>query len=281
MILIADSGGTKVDWCLIDGAKVVRRVKSPGMNAMMLSREEMAEMIKKEVAPHIPEAAEVTKIYFYGAGCLGPTIDKVAEALVESFPNAKPEVNSDLLAAARSLCGDRPGIACIMGTGSNTCFYDGEKIVKNVPALGYILGDEGSGAVLGRLLISDVFKNQLPEELAEKFKKQYNLDIPTVVQKVYREPFANKFLASVTPFLLENIEEPAIHRLVLNSFKSFFTRNIMQYADYRNLRVNVTGSIAWYYRDVLREAAEAVDCTLGEITAAPMEGLIEYHCKKG
>lgn len=281
MILIADSGGTKVDWALIDGQEAVRRIKSTGMNAMMLSQQEMSETIKKEVVPQIPECGKVDRIYFYGAGCLGSTIDKVKEALVENFPNAKAEVDSDLLAAARSLCGDQPGIACIIGTGSNTCFYDGEKIRKNVPALGYILGDEGSGAVLGRLLISDVFKNQLPEHLCEKFKERYHLDIPTVVEKVYRQPFANRFLASVTPFLLENIEEPAVHRLVLNNFKQFFIRNITQYADYRDMKVNVTGSIGWYYRDVLKEAAEAIDCTLGKITASPIEGLIEYHCNKG
>lgn len=276
MILIADSGGTKVDWCLIDHHEVVRRVKSPGMNAIMLTPEEMAEVIKRDVKPHFPEAESIESIYFYGAGCIGAVIDKVRDAIKESFPAAKIEVASDLLGAARSLCGREPGIACIMGTGSNTCYYDGEKIVKNVPALGYILGDEGSGAVLGRLLISDVFKNQLPEHISTEFKERYNLDIPTVVQKVYREPFANKFLASVTPFLLEHIEVPEIHSLVLNSFKSFFTRNIKQY-DYRTLKVNVTGSVGWYFREVLKEAADEMGCTLGRIIAAPMEGLIEYH----
>ncbi|MCH5247064.1 MAG: ATPase [Muribaculaceae bacterium] len=281
MILIADSGGTKVDWCLVEGLDVISRIKTPGMNAMMLSEEELAQRVNDEVVAELPADADIDRVYFYGAGCIGPTIDKVTEALSKNFKKAKVEVASDLLAAARSLCGNHPGIACILGTGSNTCYYDGEKILKNVPALGYILGDEGSGAVLGRLLISDVFKNQLPESLCKKFKERYELDIPTVVQRVYREPFANRFLASVTPFLLENIEEPAIHRLVLNNFKSFFIRNISQYADFRNHKINVTGSVGWYFKDVLREAADAMDCTLGTVTPSPMEGLLEYHCKKG
>lgn len=277
MILIADSGGTKVDWCLINGSEVVRRVKSPGMNAMMLSPEEITSVIKNDVKPQFPEAETIDRVYFYGAGCIGDVINKVADAIKVSFPNAEVEVASDLLAAARALCGDKPGIACIMGTGSNTCYYDGEKIVKNVPALGYILGDEGSGAVLGRTLISDVFKNQLPEHICTEFKERYHLDIPTVVQKVYREPGANKFLASHTPFLLEKIDEPSIHALVVNSFKTFFKRNITQYPGYRELPVNVTGSVGWYFRDVLAEAAADMGCTLGRIMAAPMEGLIEFH----
>lgn len=279
MILIADSGGTKVDWCLLDGAKVVNRIKTPGMNAMMLSPEEMTEIIGRDVRPNIEEPGKVHAVYFYGAGCIGDVINKVHDAIKSSFPNAHIEVASDLLAAARALCGDKAGIACIMGTGSNTCFYDGERIAMNVPALGYILGDEGSGAVLGRTLVSDVFKNQLPEHVCKKFKAQYGLDIPTVVQKVYREPFANKFLASLTPFLLENIKEPSVHALVINSFKMFFSRNIAQYPDYKTLKVNLVGSVAWYFRETLAEAAGEMECTLGRILVSPMEGLIEFHQK--
>ena len=186
-------------------------------------------------------------------------------------------MHTDLLAAARALCGHQPGIACILGTGSNSCYYDGEKIVDNVSPLGYILGDEGSGAVLGKLLVGDVLKKQLPEELCEKFLKQYELDRLIIIQKVYKQPGANRFLASVTPFLIQNIEEPAIHRLVLNSFKSFFVRNIANYDNYKNLPVNFIGSIAHYYQDVLREAAVAVDCHIGTIIKSPMEGLIAFH----
>lgn len=164
-----------------------------------------------------------------------------------------------------------------MGTGSNSCYYDGEKIVDNVSPLGYILGDEGSGAVLGKILLGDVLKNQLPKELCEKFLTQFELDRMTIIRRVYKEPQGNRFLASVTPFLIQNINEPSIHALVLNAFKAFFVRNIAQYPGYQDLKVNFIGSIAYYYKAVLEEAAAATGCTVGTIIKSPMEGLIEFH----
>jgi N-acetylglucosamine kinase-like BadF-type ATPase len=277
MILIADCGSTKIDWCLIENSKVVKQVFTCGMNAIMLTQDEMAERIKNELVPEMAEY-KIDEIYFYGAGCINDAVcGNVAAAIRQNIPAETIEVHTDLLAAARALCGRRPGIACIMGTGSNSCYYDGEKIVDNVSPLGFILGDEGSGAVLGKLLLGDVLKNQLPKELCEKFLAQYNLDRITIIQRVYKEPQANRFMASVTPFLIQNIEEPSIHRLVLNSFKSFFVRNIAQYPGYKDLQVNFIGSIAYYYKDVLSEAAAAVDCTIGTIIKSPMEGLIRFH----
>ena len=164
-----------------------------------------------------------------------------------------------------------------MGTGSNSCYYDGEKICDNVSPLGYILGDEGSGAVLGKLLIGDVLKNQLPKDLCEKFLQQYELDRMTIIRRVYKEPQGNRFLASITPFLIQNIDRPEIHALVLNSFKAFFVRNIQQYKNYSELSVNFIGSIAYYYREVLEEAAAQCGCTVGTIIKSPMEGLIKFH----
>ncbi|MDE6544043.1 MAG: ATPase [Muribaculaceae bacterium] len=281
MILIADSGNTKTDWCCIDGLEAVNSFSTTGLNALTVPEDEVLTLFESEVAEET-EGMEIDRIYFYGAGCIDePVKRKVEEALIKVFPKANVTVESDLLGAARSLCGDKPGIACIMGTGSNSCLYDGNEIVDNVPSLGYILGDEGSGAVLGRMLISDVLKGVLPESLMQKFQERYNLDAVTVVHRVYNEPNASRFLASVTPFLLENIEEPAIHRLVLNSFKSFFTRNILRYANYKNMNINVTGSIGWYFKDVLREAADAMDCSLGAISRSPMESLVDYHLRKG
>ncbi|MGN1172249.1 MAG: ATPase, partial [Muribaculaceae bacterium] len=254
-----------------------KQVFTCGMNAIMLTEEEMAERIKNELRDEVAEYA-IDEVYFYGAGCISDEVcGNVRRAIAQSIPAGIIEVHTDLLAAARALCGHQPGIACIMGTGSNSCYYDGEKIVDNVSPLGYILGDEGSGAVLGKLLVGDVLKNQLPAELCEKFLKQYELDRLTIIQKVYKQPGANRFLASVTPFLIQNIEEPAVHRLVLNSFKSFFVRNIANYANYKSLPVNFIGSIAYYYQDVLREAASAVDCHIGTIIKSPMEGLIAFH----
>ena len=220
-------------------------------------------------------------IYFYGAGCISEEVcANVRRAIAAHVPAPVIEVYTDLLAAARALFGREAGIACIMGTGSNSCYYDGEKIVDNVSPLGYILGDEGSGAVLGKLLVGDVLKKQLPEPLCEKFLAQYDLDRMKIIQKVYREHPANRFLASVTPFLIQNIEEPAVHRLVLNAFKAFFVRNIANYKDYKNYSINFVGSIAHYYKDVLEEAACSVDCKIGKILQAPLEGLIAFHTEK-
>lgn len=278
MKLIADCGSTKIDWVLLKNGKVEKQVFTLGINAVMLTEEEIRNRIAAELMPELGQTP-VEEIYFYGAGCISDEVcGNVARALRDNIPSAKTvEVHTDLLAAARALFGHDAGIACIMGTGSNSCYYDGEAIVDNVSPLGYILGDEGSGAVLGKILIGDVLKNQLPKELCEKFLKQYDLDRLTIIRRVYKEPQGNRFLASVTPFLKENIEVKEVHDLVFNSFKAFFVRNICQYPRHKELSVNFIGSIAYYYRPVLEEAAAAVGCHVGKIIKSPMEGLIEYH----
>lgn len=279
MILIADCGSTKIDWCVVDGANVVRRVFTGGMNAVMLTEEEMASRIAEELVPQLGDE-HIEEVYFYGAGCIADEVcDNVRRAIAKNIPSAKKiEVHTDLLAAARALCGRKPGIACIMGTGSNSCYYDGDKICDNVSPLGYILGDEGSGAVLGKILIGDVLKNQLPKDLCDKFLAQYELDRLTIIRRVYKEPQANRFLASVTPFLIQNIDRKEVHELVVNSFKSFFRRNVLQYEDATQLNVNLIGSIAYYYREVLEEAARECGLTVGTIIKSPMEGLVAFHC---
>jgi N-acetylglucosamine kinase-like BadF-type ATPase len=268
-----------VDWCLIEGKEVVKQVITCGMNAVMLTEAEMAQIIREQLLPEVSEYS-VDNVYFYGAGCISPEVcQNVTRAISASFQQAEIEVYTDLLAAARALCGREEGIACVMGTGSNSCYYDGKEIVSNVSPLGYILGDEGSGAVLGKLLIGDVLKRQLPEDLCEEFMAEYHLDSIGIIKRVYNEPQPNRFLASVSPFLIKHIEEPAIHRLVLNSFKSFFVRNICHYKGYKELKVSFVGSIAYYYSEVLKEAASAVDCTIATIIKSPMPGLIAYHSK--
>ena len=278
MILIADCGSTKIDWCIVNNGKVEKQVFTMGMNAIMLTEEEMRSRIADELMPEI-SGYSIEAVHFYGAGCISPEVcANVARAISANIPGAKSvNVHTDLLAAARALCGHSEGIACILGTGSNSCYYDGSEIRDNVSPLGYILGDEGSGAVLGKLLVGDVLKNQLPKDLCDKFLAEYDLDRLTIIRRVYKEPQGNLFLASVTPFLLANIERPEIHSLVLNSFKAFFVRNIQQYPGYRSLSVNFIGSIAYYYRDVLAEAAEACGCRIGTIIKSPMQGLIQYH----
>lgn len=279
MILIADGGSSGIKWCLLDNKDKVMEFDTTGMNPVMLTTEEMAQRIAEEVAPQIEiPLGQIDHIYYYGAGCRGGDYNRAVEkALKRTFSHAAIEVDSDMVGAAKALCGDKPGIACILGTGSNSCLYDGEKIIDSVAPLGYILGDEGSGAVLGKQLISDVFKNQLPAELCLKFREQFDLNMETVIRRVYGTPEANRFLASLTPFLAKYIEEPSIHRLVLNSFKSFFVRNVAHYMAYKTLPVNFVGSVAYHFRDVLQEAAAAIDCNIGKVIISPMEGLIEYH----
>ena len=278
MILIADCGSTKIDWCLIENGKVAKQVFTSGINALLMSEEQIRQTIADELVPEI-KGYEIGSVYYYGAGCLFDDIcANVRRAIAANIPSAKTiEVDTDLLAAARALCGKNPGIACIMGTGSNSCYYDGVKIVDNVSPLGYILGDEGSGAVLGKLLVGDVLKNQLPAALCEKFLKKYDLDRQKIIEGVYKKPAANRFLASLSPFLIENIEEPAVHRLVLNAFKAFFVRNIENYEGYKTMPVSFVGSVAFYYRDVLGEAANSLGIKIGTVIKSPMEGLIKFH----
>jgi N-acetylglucosamine kinase-like BadF-type ATPase len=278
MILIADCGSTKIDWCLIENGKVAKQVFTSGINALLMSEEQIRQTIADELVPEI-KGYEIGSVYYYGAGCLFDDIcANVRRAIAANIPSAKTiEVDTDLLAAARALCGKNPGIACIMGTGSNSCYYDGVRIVDNVSPLGYILGDEGSGAVLGKLLVGDVLKNQLPAALCEKFLKKYDLDRQKIIEGVYKKPAANRFLASLSPFLIENIEEPAVHRLVLNAFKAFFVRNIENYEGYKTMPVSFVGSVAYYYRDVLEEAASSLGIKIGTVIKSPMEGLIKYH----
>lgn len=280
MKLIADSGSTKVEWCLTDGDKVVRQLFTSGFNALMLTEEEISQYLDDELVSQLGDIrSEVTEVYFYGAGCVDEDVCRtMRRALRNNLPAAAViEANSDLLGAARALFGHQEGIACILGTGANSGYYNGREIKDHVSPLGYILGDEGSGAVLGRHLIGDVLKHQLPRELCERFLDEYNLESGSILRRVYKEPMPNRFLASVTPFLLKNIEEPAIHRLVLNEFKSFFVRNVAQYDRYRQLPVSFVGSIAYLYRPVLQEAADALDAKISKVLKAPMEGLVVYH----
>lgn len=277
MILIADSGSTKTDWCMIDQGQLVRQLFTKGTNPFFQSEEEISHEIAAALLPQL-DTQSLQAVYFYGAGCAFP--DKIATVhrAISKHLNVQDEieVSTDMLAAARGLCGHKPGIACIMGTGSNSCFYDGKNIVSNISPLGFILGDEGSGAVLGKLLVGDILKNQMSPELKEKFLQRFGLTPADIIDKVYRQPFPNRFLASLSPFLAENIQEPAVHTLVFKSFKAFLKRNVMQY-DYQQYPVHFIGSIAYYYQKILREAAQEMGIQTGIILQSPMEGLIQFH----
>ena len=275
MILIADSGSTKTDWCVVENGESILRFKTRGMNPFFQTEEEIGKEIEAGLLPSLKDF-EPSAIYFYGAGCAFPEKNNMIRRAVNRYLSVPVEVGSDLLAAARALCGDQPGIACIMGTGSNSCYYDGREIVKNVSPLGFILGDEGSGAVLGKLLIGDVLKDQLSPALKDQFLTQYELTPALIMDKVYRQPLPNRFLAGFSPFIREHLDEPAIWELVTRSFLAFFTRNVKQY-DYFELPVHLVGSVAWYYQDILKEIAFDLGIRLGTIARSPMEGLIAYH----
>lgn len=275
MILIADSGSTKTDWCLVDNGVLVKQIFTKGTNPFFQTEDEIRAEVSENLLPYL-NTAKVDAVWFYGAGCAFPEKNEIVRAAIARHLDVPIEVGSDLLGAARGLCGRQPGIACILGTGSNSCFYDGKEIVSNVSPLGFILGDEGSGAVLGKMLVGDVLKNQLPAALKEEFLARYELTPAIILERVYKKPFPNRFLASLSPFLVEHLDVPEIHTLVLNGFKAFFDRNVKQY-DYKQYPVHLIGSLAYYYRPVLQEAAEQTGVRLGTIKQSPMEGLISYH----
>lgn len=276
MILIADSGSTKTHWCVLDKSLVFKTIFTKGINPFYQSESEITLELDDNLFPELKNI-NIDQIYFYGAGCSFPEKKAlVIGALKSFFKNALIEIESDLLGAARSLFHHEKGIACILGTGSNSCFYDGKDIVENVSPLGFILGDEGSGAVMGKLLVADCLKNQLSPELKDKFLTKYELTPAIILDNVYKKPFPNRFLAKFTPFLLENIEEASIFNLVFESFDAFFVRNVMQYS-LEDVKVGFVGSVAYYFRDTLEIVAYERGIEISKIVQSPMEGLVEYH----
>lgn len=246
-----------------------------GINPLYQDQESIHQLLLHEFKLSVPEKG---KIFFYGAGCFNDhTRDIVKNALSRHFNCSSVTVQSDLMCAARSLCQNRPGIACILGTGSNSCYYDGHEIARQISPLGYVLGDEGGGAVIGRKFISDLLKNQLPAEIADRFHHYYKLTADQILEAVYKKPFPNRFLAQFTKFIHENIHEIPLKNLVSVCFDDFFIRNIMQYPEAQVLPVNFTGSIAYHFRDLLIESATRSGFITGIINASPLEGLIAYH----
>ena len=282
MILIADSGSTKTDWCVVEKGELLQQIFTKGTNPFFQSEEEISNEIRTALLPQL-KSDKPDAVYFYGAGCGFP--DKIAtmhRAITQHLKvKGAIEVSTDMLAAARGLCGHKSGIACIIGTGSNSCYYNGQDIVANVSPLGFILGDEGSGACLGKLLVGDLLKNQMTPGLKEKFLEQFGLTPADIIDRVYRKPFPNRFLASLSPFLAQHLDEPCIHNLVLNSFKAFLKRNVMQYDGYQHEKVHFIGSVAFHYKEILIEAAYEMGIQVGNIIKSPMEGLIKYHNGKG
>ena len=274
MLLIADSGSTKTSWCMVDRDKNITICTTGGINPFQAGLEEVVHLLNTEFS--LPRAG-ISKIWFYGAGCAFPDKNRmIADALSSCFGAPEIHVNSDLLAAAHSLCGRRPGIACIMGTGSNSCYYDGKEIVQNVSPLGYVLGDEGSGNHLGRKLLSDILKNQLPETIRKVFFDTYRTTAGEILDSIYRKPFPNRYLAQYARFVSENIGYPEMQSLASDCFRAFFRRNVMQYGAARQLPVHLTGGIAFHFSEIIKKTATGLGLTIGNITREPMPGLTEY-----
>lgn len=276
MKLIADGGSTKTKWALLSENATAEVFTSAGLNPLMLDDEAIRQRIAAEVVLRIGER-RVDEVWFYGAGCIDSVLGRMAGLLRRSLGGAECRVGSDMLGAARALCGHRRGIACVLGTGSNSCLYDGEMVEDNVSPLGYILGDEGSGAVIGRRLISDVYKRQLPGELCGHFGRWLGMSRNEVIERVYRRPEANVFLASLTRFVAENISEAPLRELVTDEFERFLRRNVMNYEDAGELPVHFTGSLASVFEPQLREALDRCGLHCGRIEPDPLPGMIEYH----
>ncbi len=297
MILIADSGSTKTDWKLLYCASpishydVVAAFRTQGVTPIHQSSADIRRILEQELLHELstfPRGAlfqsgglatspfEKLQVFFYGSGCTPAHVPMMERLLSEVLSTQSVEVHSDLMAAARALCGRQPGIACILGTGANSCLYDGKDIVQNTPALGYILGDEGSGSVLGRLFLNAIFKDPSLAAVRDDFLETQKLTMADVINRVYREPMANRFLATTSLYIAEHIDNPLLHRLVVDNFRSFFRCNIKPYRRL-DLPVSFVGSMAHLYRPQLEEAAAAEGFQLGNIVQSPLEGLVEYH----
>ncbi len=279
MKLVVDSGSTKTDWGFFNTAYDLRSVKTQGINPCHQSVEAISTIIKSELLPNTSgiDLNTVNEVSYYGAGCATESICvQMAGILKEFFPNAAITVDSDMLGAARALCGRSEGVACVLGTGSNSCLYNGKEIVDQVPSLGYILGDEGSSAAIGRRLIGDCLKRQLPEAVCNEFMERYQLTKEIIIENVYRQPLPNRFIAGFAPFVYEKRAVPEVHKLIIQCFSEFFTRNVISYHK-PWMPVHFVGSLADNFADELKETAEALGMTIGKIETSPMRGLIDYH----
>jgi len=273
--LIAESSTTRTEWSLIEGGQVLEHAYTSGLNPFFMTRREISHSIRLELPSEFFKR-RWSHVYFYGAGCSGPEKNKIIESSLVAQFKTPVTVNSDLLGAARGLLVRDQGLACILGTGSNSCLYDGNDIVKNVPALGFILGDEGSGAALGRVFLGDVLKGLAPQELTEAFFTKYKVTPAELLDAVLNNPAATRNLRAYSFFLSEHLDSPYVHDLIVGEFSRFFERNVMQY-DYKSYPVNFVGSIATTYSEILLEVAHNFGATVRKIVLSSMPGLVAYH----
>lgn len=278
MILIADSGSTKTDWCFGTTLHNCQIIHTEGINPFHLTEEKIRQILRESLLAQQPFLKEEVKtVFFYGAGCTPEKGEKLFGLLAEAFPYACIQVESDLLGAARALCKHQPGIACILGTGTNSCVYDGQGITHHTPPLGYILGDEGSGAYLGKRFVGDCIKQQLPSDLLEGLLKEYNLTIPDILDKVYRQPQGNRFLASLTPYIYKHRSLLEVRLFLRDCFTEFLRRNILPYPEHTQIPVSFAGSIAWFFQQELNESAREFNLHTGIFIQSPIQELKAFH----
>jgi len=277
-MLIADSGSTKTQWCLLSRGKM-KMISTQGISPYFLNDESLGAILGKELAPKTG-TEQPEEIFYYGTGCSNAdNISLVKRGLKKIFPKAKITVQHDLMGAARALCGDGKGIACILGTGSNSCYFNGKRIVKNNPGLGFILGDEGSGSHMGKKVIQHYLYNTFDAELIEKFESMYPVDASEILDNVYKRPLPNRYLAGYVFFLRENRGHYMIENIIEDSFNDFFFTHIYKYRESWTLPINFVGSIAHGFKDVLARMCADFELTLGTVIKDPMDGLIHYHKK--
>jgi len=277
MILIADGGSTKTDWRLIKEGREYKQVQTPGFNPYLVGSDEIEAILWKELQPYIDNTA-VSAVYYYGAGCSTPVKNMIVETAFEKiFPNARIYVSHDLLAAAHALCGDKEGIAAILGTGSNSCYYDGRDIKDKIFSLGFFFGDEGSGAYLGKQLLTAYLHKELPEEIEKRFLEEYTISLESILDAVYTKSAPSRFLASFSRFINNNLDHPYIKTLVSDAFRLFYKYQVCCYARHKDVPVHFVGSVAYHYKDLLSEIGLEFGIKTGKFIKAPIDGLVEYH----
>ena len=267
-VLIADSGSTKTDWAFGE-----LRVKTQGINPFHQDELTIREILRQELIPALDGQCPVD-IYFYGSGVRPELEGKMSYLLNEAFPKAQHiEAHSDLLGAAIALCGHEEGIACILGTGANSCLFDGRSIKENIPPMGYVLGDEGSGAVLGKRFLNALYKGRLPLLVRKEFEQYYQINLSQVIENVYRKPLANRWLASLSEFIHLHLNEPLVEDLVIENFRNFLTCNVAQYGR-KDLPISAVGSIVYFYQVQWLQALKTEGYTAGKVLRGPLDGLI-------
>lgn len=279
MILIADGGSTKAHWSVINSELIIDDFYSEGYNPFYVGPDYIVPSLTKAL-PSVLNPDAVTELYFYGAGVHGE--DKAAilkDAFSRIFTNASICIEHDLLASCRALLGDSPGFAGILGTGTNSAVYDGTRVSFSIESASYILGDEGSGCYIGKKLLKDILRKSLPSDLLDKFYAKYKTNDHEIMDQVYTQPLANRYCASFTAFVGENIEYPYCQELVKSSFRDFFRELVCLYPNYQQHTFNCIGSIAYHFEKLLREIAEEFSMEVGNITKGPMVGLREFHIK--